>query len=60
MDHDSSLADGRPADRPAQPPAEEPAHPIGTLAIVGVFGVLFLAGWLFMYFVVFAGRGPLH
>jgi hypothetical protein len=35
-------------------------HPRGTLAIVAAFGVLFLIGWLFMYFVVFAGRGPVH
>jgi hypothetical protein len=39
--------------------APAPQHPRGTLAIVGVFGVLFLLGWLFMYYVVFAGRGPL-
>ena len=45
-------------ERPLVPVEEE--HPRGTLAIVGVFGVLFLLGWLFMYFVVFAGRGELR
>jgi hypothetical protein len=41
------------------PPTPE-EHPRGTLAIVAVFGALFLVGWLVMYFVVFAGRGHLH
>lgn len=35
------------------------AHPKGTLAIVGVYGILFLLGWLFVYFFVFLPRGPL-
>ena len=35
-------------------------HPKGTLAIVGVFGVLFVIGWLYFYFVVFASRGHVH
>ena len=34
------------------------AHPKGTLAIVGVYGILFLLGWLFVYFFVFLPRGP--
>ena len=34
-------------------------HPKGTLAIVGVYGILFLLGWLFVYFFVFLPRGPL-
>jgi hypothetical protein len=41
-------------------PAAQEEHPRGTLALVGAFGVLFLVGWLIMYFVVFAGRGPMH
>jgi hypothetical protein len=41
-------------------PATPEEHPRGTLAIVAVFGILFLIGWLVMYFVVFAGRGHLH
>lgn len=45
---------------PSEPGEPLGQHPRGTLAIVAVFGVLFLLGWLFMYFVVFAGRGPTH
>jgi len=32
-------------------------HPRGTLAIVGVFGLLFGLAWLATYFLVFIGRG---
>ena len=32
-------------------------HPIGTLAIVGIYGLLFLVGWLAVYFFVYASRG---
>jgi hypothetical protein len=32
-------------------------HPIGTLVIVGIYGLLFLAGWLGVYFLVYASRG---
>lgn len=35
-------------------------HPRGTLAIVGLYGLLFLIGWLIFYFVVFDGRGHIH
>jgi hypothetical protein len=35
-------------------------HPRGTLAIVAVYGVLFVIGWLVFYFVLFRGRGPVH
>ena len=35
-------------------------HPRGTLAIVAVFGTLFVIGWLYFYFVVFAARGHVH
>ena len=34
-------------------------HPKGTLAIVGIYGLLFVIGWLVMYFGVFVPRGPL-
>jgi hypothetical protein len=33
-------------------------HPIGTLAIVGVYGLLFALGWLAVYFYVYLSRGP--
>jgi Cytochrome c oxidase subunit IIa family len=32
-------------------------HPIGTLAIVGVYGVLFVVGWLVVYVYVYLSRG---
>jgi len=35
-------------------------HPRGTLAIVGVFGLLFGLAWLATYFFVFIGRGVPH
>ena len=35
----------------------QPRHPVGTLAIVGLYGVLFVAGWLAFYFLVFRARG---
>jgi hypothetical protein len=34
-------------------------HPKGTLAIVGVYGLLFAIGWLIIYFGVFVPRGAL-
>jgi hypothetical protein len=46
--------------RPADPRDPAQQHPRGTLAIVGVYGLLFLIGWLVFYFVVFAGRGHVH
>ena len=33
-------------------------HPIGTLAIVGLYGVLFAVGWLLVYVYVYLSRGP--
>jgi hypothetical protein len=32
-------------------------HPVGTLAIVGVYGVLFVIGWLVVFFYVYVSRG---
>jgi len=32
-------------------------HPVGTLAIVGVYGVLFAVGWLVVYVYVYLSRG---
>ena len=34
-----------------------PEHPIGTLAIVGAYGVLFALGWLLVYFFIYLPRG---
>jgi hypothetical protein len=43
----------------AGPSADLGGHPRGTLAIVGVYGVLFALGWLILYFFVFVPRGTL-
>ncbi len=51
-----------PDDRPDPSPEESVdvgGHPKGTLAIVGIYGLLFVIGWLIMYFGVFVPRGPL-
>jgi hypothetical protein len=40
---------------PSSPPATR--HPIGTLAIVGVYGLLFALGWLAVWFLLFRARG---
>jgi hypothetical protein len=37
---------------------ETPQHPVGTLVIVGVYGVLFAVGWLLVYVYVYLSRGP--
>ena len=33
-------------------------HPVGTLAIVGVYGVLFAVAWVLVYVYVYLSRGP--
>ena len=35
----------------------QPRHPVGTLAIVGIYGLLFVLGWLALYLFVFVPRG---
>jgi hypothetical protein len=37
---------------------EAPSHPVGTLAIVGAYGLLFAVGWLVVYIYVYLSRGP--
>jgi hypothetical protein len=32
-------------------------HPVGTLAIVGVYGLLFATGWFLVYVYVYLSRG---
>lgn len=40
-------------------PAHQPGeHPRGTLALVGLYGVLFVAGWLAFYIYFYLSRGP--
>ena len=43
--------------RPGAGSSSTPRHPVGTLAIVGVYGLLFVLGWLAFYFMVFRERG---
>ncbi len=38
-------------------PSTGSRHPVGTLAIVGIYGLLFVAGWLAMFFLLFRARG---
>ena len=33
-------------------------HPTGTLAIVVIYALLFVGGWVAMYLFVFLSRGP--
>ena len=40
-----------------QAPHTQPQHPIGTLVIVGLYGLLFVIGWLAVYFLIFRARG---
>jgi hypothetical protein len=40
-----------------EPDRESHEHPIGTLAIVGLYGLLFALGWLAVYLYVFVARG---
>lgn len=35
-------------------------HPRGTLAIAGVYGLLYAVGWLAIYFFVYIPRGAVH
>lgn len=34
-------------------------HPKGTLAVVVIYGLLLLLGWLAVYYLVYIPRGPL-
>lgn len=48
------------ATEPGGDPTELPfRHPRGTLAIVAIYGLMFVVGWLILYFFVFVPRGPL-
>jgi len=51
----------RPAAGSEHPIGEHPIgeHPIGTLVIVLIYALLFLVGWLLIYFFVFLPRGPI-
>ncbi len=40
-----------------EPTSPGDSHPRGTLAIVGLYGVLFLLGWFAMYLFIYLRRG---
>jgi hypothetical protein len=42
---------------PDHPPSSDYVEPHGTLAIVAVFGVLVVVGWLLLFFGLFVPRG---
>ena len=44
-------------DRHMPEPVEFNSHPVGTLAIVAIYGVLFALGWLATYVYVYLSRG---
>jgi hypothetical protein len=35
-------------------------HPRGTIAIIAIYGALFLVGWAVLYFLVYVPRGPMQ
>jgi hypothetical protein len=35
-------------------------HPRGTLALIALYGLLFLLGWLAIYFLLYVPRGPVQ
>jgi hypothetical protein len=47
------------ADEPRADAHDIGTHPKGTLAIVAIYGLLFVLGWLILYFFVFVPRGTL-
>lgn len=49
-----------PVDSRGESHDEDSGHPRGTLAVVAIFGALFLLGWLGMYFGMFLQRGAMH
>lgn len=40
-----------------QPGPPIPEHPRGTLALIGLYGLLYVAGWFAVYFFLYLGRG---
>jgi hypothetical protein len=39
-------------------PKEPSEHPRGTLALMGLYGVLFALGWFAIYLFIYLARGP--
>jgi hypothetical protein len=44
----------------SQPDEPLGGHPRGTLAVIGLYGALFLLGWLAIYFGLYLARGPVQ
>ena len=42
----------------SDPPPEPSEHPRGTLALMVLYGVLFVAGWFAIYVLIYLARGP--
>ena len=40
------------------PTLSSESHPRGTLAIIAIYAVLFVAGWAALYFLMYLRRGP--
>lgn len=40
-----------------RPQANADSHPVGTLAVVAIYALLFVGGWIAMYVFVFLSRG---
>jgi hypothetical protein len=57
MSTGKAVVNPRPSERQSE---EDFGHPRGTLAIVIIFGLLFLLGWLGMYVHMFLQRGAPH
>jgi hypothetical protein len=41
----------------SDPPPERGEHPRGTLALMALYGVLFVAGWFALYVFLYLARG---
>ena len=39
-------------------PSDLPSHPIGTFAFVGLYALLFVAGWVGIYLWIYLARHP--
>ena len=50
------MTEGYDSMNDAKPSLE--GHPRGTLAIVALYGALFLVGWAVLYFLTYTPRGP--
>jgi hypothetical protein len=43
---------------PPRPLDQHQHHPSGTLAVVVIYALLFVGGWVAMYLFIFLARGP--